>query len=81
MNLSKMLWFALCLYPQFCLSQGTKVASSGETKLSSVLGKVKIEVVFRTSIIPTSNDEHENRRFVQCTYSRIPCSLTEAIRV
>lgn len=83
MNLSKILWIALCLCPQFCLSQGhgTKVASSGETKLSSVVGKIKIEVVFQTSITPASNNEHENRRFVQCTYSRIPCSLTDSIRV
>lgn len=83
MNPMKMLWITLVLCAQFCFAQsrGSKVAPSGETTVSAVLGKTKAEATFRTSTVQISGTEEKNRRFAQCTYSRIPCSLTEQVRV
>jgi hypothetical protein len=83
MNPMKMLWITLVLCCQFCFAQsrGSKVAPSGETRVSAVLGKRKTEATFRTSTVQISATEEKNRRFAQCTYSRIPCSLTEQVRV
>jgi len=79
----KMLWIVLVLCCQFCSAQsrGSKITPSGETKVSAVLGKIKAEATFRTSTVQISGTEEKNRRFAQCTYSRIPCSLTEQVRV
>lgn len=83
MNPIKMLWITLVLCCQFCLAQsrGSRVTPSGETRVSAVLGKIKAEATFRTSTVQISGTEEKNRRFAQCTYSRIPCSLTEQVRV
>lgn len=83
MNPMKMLWITLVLCCQFCFAQsrGSKVTPSGETRVSAVLGKTKAEATFRTSTVQISGAEEKNRRFAQCTYSRIPCSLTEQVRV
>ncbi len=37
-------------------------------------------VIFNTTLLENS-ETRDGRRFAQCTKSRIPCSLTEAIRV
>jgi hypothetical protein len=83
MNPMKMLWIALVLCCQFCFAQGrgSKVAPSGETTVSAALGKTKAEASFRTSTVQVSGTQEKHRRFAQCTYSRIPCSLTEQVRV
>jgi hypothetical protein len=46
-----------------------------------VLGKTNAQAIFRTSTVQISGTEDKTRRFAQCTYSRIPCSLTEQVRV
>lgn len=83
MNMSKMIWITLFVCCQFCFAQsrGSKVAPSGETTISAALGKTKVEALFRTSTVQISGTEEKNRRFAQCTYSRIPCILTEQVRV
>lgn len=83
MNPMKMLWIALVLCGQFCFAQsrGSKVSPTGETTVSALLGKSKAEAIFRTSTVQISGTEEKNRRFAQCTYSRVPCSLTEQVRV
>lgn len=79
----KMLWIILVLCCQLCFAQsrGSKVAPSGKTSVSAVLGKTRAEATFRTSTVQISVTEENNRRFAQCTYSRTPCSLTEQVRV
>jgi hypothetical protein len=83
MNPMKMLWITLVLCSQFCFAQNRdlSVAHSGKTSISALLGKTKAEAVFRTSTVQISGTGEKNRRFVQCTYSRTPCSLTEQVRI
>lgn len=83
MNFVKNLWIIFILCCQLCFTQSyaLTIAPSGETTVSATLGKMKADVIFRTSIVHISDTEEKNRRFVQCTYSKIPCSLTERIRL
>jgi len=82
-SLKIILLASVCI--QFGIAQeiGTKISTNGETILSKNFGKTKVVAKFLTSIIeikPLKN-ENDKRHFVQCTYSRIPCSLTENISV
>jgi len=61
--------------------QSSKVASSGLTRVTATLGKARAEALFRTSVVEVSVSGEERRKFVQCTYSRLPCSLTENVQV
>ena len=83
MNTLKLVWITLFFCCQFCFAQssGSKVAPSGETTISAALGKTKVEALFRTSTVQISGMKEKNRRFAQCTYSRIPCRLTEQVRI
>jgi len=74
---------ALLLCCQVCSAQnhGSRIAPSGETRVTATLGKIRLQAIFRTSIVQVTNTDENNRRFVQCTYSRFPCSLTDQIRV
>jgi hypothetical protein len=58
-----------------------RIAPEGQTELSAVIKATRVRVLFRTSTEPISADDPDHRRFFQCTYSRVPCSLTEDIRI
>jgi hypothetical protein len=82
MNLVKMLWITLFVCCQLSFAQRIAVRKSppaGQTTISVRFGKAKVKAIFRTSTL--SNTEEKSRRLVQCTYSRVPCSLTEKIRL
>lgn len=83
MNKSLFLGMVLLASCQFCLAQthAVKVAPSGETTLSAALGTKTIKAEFRTATVQISLNEANERKFVQCTYSRVPCSLTEHIHL
>lgn len=83
MNKSLWFWIALLISGQFCAAQthAVKVAPNGETTLSAVLGTKRVEVGFRTATVQISLGKMGKNKFVQCTYSRVPCSLTEQIRL
>ena len=83
MNKSMWYWMVLLASCQFCAAQthAVKIAPNGETTLSAAMGAKKIEAEFLTTTVQLSLSESVTRKFVQCTYSRVPCSLTEQIRL
>lgn len=79
---------SLCLvFIAVCLplsNAQSKIASEGVTSVQGVEGKTKLVATFLTSKVdvPRSAESDERaRRYVQCTYSRFPCSLTERIYI
>lgn len=68
---------------QLCSGQhhGQRIAPDGRSEISAVLAGSTIRVVFRAATVPISASDPSSRRYAQCTYSRVPCSLTEDIQI
>ena len=83
MNSSRWLWPILLVACQFCAAQShaVKIAPSGTTTISAAFGRMKVKAEFRTATVQISIGEASKRKFVQCTYSITPCSLTERVRL
>jgi hypothetical protein len=60
---------------------GTKIAPNGETSISSIARKTTATVSFTTVAVPVSSAGGQTPSYPQCTGSRVPCSLTERIRI
>ena len=60
-----------------------RVAAQGETKITATLGGTRVAVQFFTHKVDIGkpSDEPPKRRMSSCTYSRIPCSLTDAVEI
>ncbi|MGC2637451.1 MAG: hypothetical protein WA294_09755 [Acidobacteriaceae bacterium] len=67
--------------PSLAQDHVQRIAPDGNTELSGVIDATRVRVTFRTSTLPIPANDPDHRRFVQCTYSRVPCSLTEDIRI
>jgi hypothetical protein len=70
----------LCAQPYASERHASKIAPNGETTVSAAFGKTKLVAVFHTSTVEISTDD-KTPRFAQCTYSRVPCSLTGQIKI
>jgi hypothetical protein len=63
----------------FAQNRPVSVASNGETAVSASLEGKYAKALFHTSSVSVTDSE--NRRFAQCTSSRIPCSLTSQLKI
>ena len=61
----------------------SRVAAQGETRITATLGGKAVLVQFFTHKVDIGkpSDEPPKRRMSSCTYSRIPCSLTDAVEI
>ena len=61
----------------------SRVAAQGETRIATTLGGTTVSVRFFTHKVDIGkpSDEPPKRRMSSCTYSRIPCSLTDAVEI
>lgn len=73
----------LCAQPYAGERRASQINPNGETTVSAEFGKTKLVAIFQTSTVDIGPPPTDNkpRRFAQCTYTRIPCSLTGQIRV
>ncbi len=65
----------------FAQKQPTKVPSNGSTNVSATLNGKEVKALVRTLVAPNSVSGSPAQSFVQCTSSRIPCSLTAQIKL
>lgn len=75
--------FCVLLSFKFPAYAAQSVALNGETLLTETLGKLKIQVRIKTHemAIGKPSDKRPDKIELNCTYSKYPCSLVDALEI